>query len=92
MGGFHDAWQTPLAKAISEGIALVRTTRTGAGSTYQDIPEKDLEGCLASATLTAPRARIALQLAIYAAKQAKLVGKSLTWQDFFARMLVLPKI
>ena len=92
MGGFHDAWQTPLAKAISEGIALVRTTRTGAGATYPNIPEKDLEGCLASGTLTAPRARIALQLAINAAKQAKLAGKSLTWQDFFARIALLPQI
>ncbi len=92
MGGFHDAWLPPLIKAASEGIALVRTSRTGSGSTYPNIPEKDLEGCLASGTLTAPRARIALQLAINAAKQAKLVGKSLTWQDFFARIAVLPVI
>jgi L-asparaginase len=92
MGGFHDAWLPPLIKAASEGIALVRTSRTGSGSTYPNIPEKDLEGCLASGTLTAPRARIALQLAINAAKQAKLVGKSLTWQDFFARIAVLPEI
>jgi L-asparaginase len=47
---------------------------------------------MASGTLSAPRARIALQLAIYAEKQAKLVGKSLTWQDFFARIAVLPEI
>jgi len=92
MGGFHDEWLPPLIKAASEGIALVRTSRTGSGSTYPNIPEKDLDGCLASGTLTAPRARIALQLAINAAKQAKLVGKSLTWRDFFARIAVLPKI
>ena len=92
IGGFHDAWLTPLGEAAKQGIALVRTSRTGGGLTYPDIPEKDLAGCMASGSLSAPRARIALQLAINAAKQANLVGKSLTWQDFFARIAVLPVI
>ena len=90
MGGFHDEWAKPLAGATKRGIALVRTTRTGAGTTKQDVPENDLAGCMASGTLSAPRARIALQLALNAEKQAKLAGKSLTWQDFFARIAVLP--
>ena len=92
IGGFHDEWKGPLDQAIIQGIALVRTSRTGGGSTYPDIPEKDAPGCMASGTLTAPRARIALQLAINAAKQAKLSGKPLTWQDFFARIANLPEI
>jgi L-asparaginase len=92
IGGFHDEWKGPLDQAIIQGIALVRTSRTGGGSTYPDIPEKDAPGCLASGTLTAPRARIALQLAINAANQAKLSGKPLTWQDFFARIANLPEI
>jgi L-asparaginase len=92
MGGFHDAWLEPLKRATSKGIALVRTSRTGAGSTLPNIPEKEPPGCLASGSLSAPRARIALQLAINAEKQAKLAGKSLTWQDFFARIAVLPVI
>jgi L-asparaginase len=92
MGGFHDVWKDSLASTVKQGIALVRTTRTGAGSTLTDIPEKDLEGCLASGTLSAPRARIALQLALNAEKQAQLASKSLTWQDFFARIAVLPEI
>ena len=92
MGGFHDAWKDSLASVVKQGVALVRTTRTGAGATLTDIPEKDLEGCLASGTLSAPRARIALQLALNAEKQAQLTGKSLTWQDFFARIAVLPEI
>ena len=87
MGGFHDAWKDALIEAADRGIALVRTTRTGAGSTKQDIPEKDLARCRASGTLTGPRARIALQLALNAAK----ADKSLTWQDFFARIAVLPE-
>ena len=92
MGGFHDAWKDPLATAVKQGVALVRTTRTGAGTTLINIPEIDLEGCLASGSLSAPRARIALQLALNAEKEAQLVGKSLTWQDFFARIAVLPVI
>ena len=91
-GGFHDAWIEPLDKAIAQGIALVRTTRTGAGATLPNIPELDAPGCRASGSLTAPRARIALQLALNAAKQANLAGKPLTWQDFFARIADLPEI
>ena len=92
MGGFHDAWQEALVAAVKHGIALVRTSRTGAGETLQDLPEKDITGCLASGSLSAPRARIALQLALNAEKQAQADGKSLTWQDFFARIAVLPAI
>ena len=92
MGGFHDVWKAPLEDAMSRGIALVRTSRTGAGLVLADIPEKDQFGCMASGSLSAPRARIALQLALNAAKQANLVGKPLTWQDFFARIADLPEI
>ena len=92
MGGFHDAWRDSLLAAVKDGIALVRTTRTGAGETLPDIPEKDVAGCLASGSLSAPRARIALQLSLNAEKQAQAAGKSLTWQDFFARIAVLPVI
>ena len=92
MGSIHDSWRDPLVAAVKHGIALVRTTRTGAGETLPDLPEKDLIGCLASGSLTAPRARIALQLSLNAEKQAQAAGKSLTWQDFFARIAVLPVI
>ncbi|QWE10046.1 asparaginase [Polynucleobacter sp. es-EL-1] len=91
-GGIHAAWLAPLTDLIDQGIAVVRTNRTGAGATVQDLPEIDLPSCLASGKLSAPKARIALQLAINAAKQAKLVGKPLTWQDFFARIADLPEI
>jgi L-asparaginase len=91
-GGIHDAWAKPLEQAMSQGIALVRTTRTGAGATVRNIPEQDSKGCLPSGLLTAPRARIALQLALNGAKQANKAGKPLTWQDFFARIVDLPEI
>ena len=92
MGGIHDEWKGALDQALGRGIALVRTSRTGAGTIYSDIPEKDTPGCMASGTLSAPRARIALQLALNAANQEKLNGKPLTWQDFFARIADLPEI
>ena len=92
IGGFHDIWKEPLDKLASKGVALVRSSRTGGGSTYPDLPEKDGVGCMAAGTLSAPRARIALQLALNAAKQANKAGKPLTWQDFFARIADLPEI
>ena len=92
MGSIHDAWSDPLIAAVKHGIALVRTTRTGAGETLPNLPEKDIAGCMASGSLTAPRARIALQLSLNAEKVAQAAGKSLTWQDFFARIAVLPVI
>jgi L-asparaginase len=91
-GSFHEAWAVPLEVAMAQSIALVRTTRTGAGVTLPNIPEADVAGCRASGFLTAPRARIALQLALNAAKQANLDGEPLTWQDFFARIADLPEI
>ena len=92
MGSLHGAWKESLIAAVKHGIALVRTSRTGAGETKSDLPEKDIAGCLASGGLSAPRARIALQLALNAEKQAQAAGKSLTWQDFFARIADLPAI
>ncbi|QWD99917.1 asparaginase [Polynucleobacter sp. JS-Mosq-20-D10] len=91
-GGFHDDWVKPLDQAMVQDIALVRTTRTGAGATLRNIPELDRPGCCPSGSLTAPRARIALQLALNAEKQANKAGKPLTWQDFFARIADLPEI
>jgi len=74
-GGFHDDWVNPLDQAMAQGVALVRTTRTGAGATLRNIPEVDAPGCWASGALTAPRARIALQLALNASnRQIKLVN------------------
>ena len=83
LGGFHEAWNQPLSQALCKSIALVRTSRTGAGI----IGEESALG-LSAGSLSAHRARIALQLALNAAK----VDKSLTWQDFFARIAVLPEI
>ena len=92
MGNLHEQWLKPLSNASKQGVALVRASRPGAGQVLPNIPEKDFAGCLAAGKFSAPKARIALQLALNAEKQAKSVGKSLTWQDFFARIAVLPEI
>ena len=87
LGGLHHAWLEPLRQAQSKGIALVLTTRTGAGAT---VASNDGLSCALAGTLSGPRARIALQLALNAEKELKVGSKSLTWQDFFARIAVLP--
>ena len=92
MGNLHEQWLKPLSSASKQGVAIVRASRPGAGQVLPNLPDKDLEGCLAAGKFSAPKARIALQLALNAQKQAKSAGKSLTWQDFFARIAVLPDI
>ena len=82
LGGLHQAWSSSLKEAADKGIALVKSSRTGAGTVGGNA-----EVTLAAGSLSAPRARIALQLALNAAK----ADKSLTWQDFFARIAVLPE-
>ena len=92
MGSIHEQWLKPLMDASKQGVAIVRAARPGCGQVLPNLPEKDFEGCLAAGKFSAPKARIALQLALNAEKQAKSAGKSLTWQDFFARIAVLPVI
>ena len=90
-GGFSNVWKEPLDKAIADGIALVRSTRAGAGIVRPDLPEKDTVGCMASGSLSAPKARIALQLAINAAKEKVVNTKNLQWQDFFVMQTLQTK-
>ncbi len=85
-GGVHLAWMGALNQAEVKGTALVRASRTGAGVIQGNFVGDGLN-CVSSGSLSAPRARIALQLALNAAK----ADKSLTWQDFFARIAVLPE-
>ena len=92
LGGFHDAWKFALGQAAKQGIAVVRSTRTGAGPVYPDIPEQDSPGFIASGKLSSPKARVALQLALNAADLQGGSAKSLTWQDFFARIADLPEV
>ena len=92
LGGFHDAWKFALEQAAKQGIGIVRSTRTGAGPVYPNIPEQDAPGFMASGKLSSAKARVALQLALNAADLKGGSAKSLTWQDFFARIAVLPEV
>jgi L-asparaginase len=91
MGGVHTAWLKPLHALAEEGVAIVKASRVGAGHVYLHLPETDPANWVAAGSLSSPKARIALQLALYAAVDAKQGGKSMTWQDFFARIAVLPE-
>jgi len=91
MGGVHSAWLKPLHALAEKGVAIVKASRVGAGHVHLHLPETDPAGWVAAGSLAAPKARIALQLALYAAAEAKQGGKSMTWQDFFARIAVLPE-
>ncbi len=91
MGGVHSAWHKPLQAIAEKGVAIVKASRVGAGHVHLHLPETDPAGWVAAGSLTASKARIALQLALYAATEAKQGGKSMTWQDFFARIAVLPE-
>jgi L-asparaginase len=91
MGGVHTAWLKPLHALAEMGVAIAKASRVGAGHVHLHLPETDPANWVAAGSLSAPKARIALQLALYAAAEAKQGGKSMTWQDFFARIAVLPE-
>lgn len=70
-----------MKKARDAGIPMIRATRTGSGEIRHNIPMKDDDlGTLPAGSLTAPKARIALQLLIHAYRD----DKSLDWKNFFA--------
>jgi L-asparaginase len=91
MGGVHAAWHQPLHALAEMGVAIAKASRVGTGHVHLHLPETDPAGWVAAGSLSAPKARIALQLALYASSKAKQGGKSMTWQDFFARIAVLPE-
>lgn len=90
MGAVPAAWLKPLHRLAENGIAIVRASRVGAGLVRPHLPEMDPSDWGVAGSLSTSKARIALQLALYAASEAKQNGKSMTWQEFFARIAVLP--
>ncbi len=91
MGGVQTAWLKPLHALTEMGVGIAKASRVGAGHVHLHLPETDPSGWMAAGSLSSPKARIALQLALYAASEAKQSGKSMTWQNFFARIAVLPE-
>ncbi len=85
LGGFHASWSPSLKIAVAQGIAIVRSSRTGAGFVSSDIPEKEIDGMVAAGNLSAPKARIGLQLALNAAKRLNDTSTLTTWSDLFLK-------
>ncbi|WP_415065862.1 hypothetical protein [Polynucleobacter necessarius] len=79
MGGVHQSWLGPLKQAQIHGVGLVGASRTGAGLTVAIWDGLD---SVSAGELNPPKAKIALQLALNAAKNPKANSRSLTWQGF----------
>ena len=70
-----------LVWAAQMGVAVVRSSRTGAGAVFSEIPEPDTAwNWLSARDLSPPKARIALQLALLEANSRKTED----WQSIFA--------
>ena len=89
LGGYHAAWASGLHIAAQNGIAIVRCSRTGAGHVCSDIPEKEIGGMVAGGNLSAPKARIALQLALNDVNRSNDGCLSTSWQDLFLKTAFL---
>lgn len=88
-GTVHEDLCTPLERFIEAGGAVIRSSRIGRGSVTQFLSNGRLKGSLPAGSLSPAKARIALQLALYASVQSN--PKALSWQDFFARISGLPE-
>ncbi len=88
-GTVHQDLAGHLESFVKAGGALVRSSRVGQGSVPNKLANGRLERSLGAGDLNPAKARIALQLALFANRQAK--ANTLSWQDIFARIADLPK-
>lgn len=88
-GTVHQDLATGLETFMNTGGALVRSSRVGYGSVPPKLANGRLKNALGAGDLNPAKARIALQLALFASQQAK--AKTLSWQDIFARIRDLPE-
>lgn len=86
-GTVHEKLATPLEHFIEAGGAVVRASRIGRGYIGGTLPNGRLVKALSAGYLNPAKARIALQLALFAATQSG--ANPLSWQDYFARMVGL---
>ena len=91
LGGFHAAWASGLTAAAQQGIAIVRCSRTGAGHVGTDIPEVEIDGMAAGGELSAPKARLALQLVLNAVNRSNAKPAPNAWRDLFLKTAYSPK-
>ena len=80
-GSVHRNLAEHLILAAEAGVAVVRSSRTGAGAVFSEIPEPDAEwNWVCARDLNPAKARIALQLALLEANSRKTDD----WQSIFA--------
>ena len=85
VGWFCAACATGRRSAARQGIAVVRSSSAGAGVVSTDIQFEGMDGMFAAGSLSAPRARIALQQALHAVGRAGDSPAVRVWQDVFVK-------
>jgi L-asparaginase len=87
-GTVHENLAITLEQFIDAGGAVVRASRIGRGHISGTLANGRLEKALGAGYLNPVKARIALQLALFATTHSR--ANALSWQDYFARMVGLP--
>ena len=88
-GTVHENLVPALERFMEAGGAVVRASRIGRGYIGGSLANGRLAKALSAGYLNPAKARIALQLALFASTQSS--PNPLSWQDYFARMVGLPE-
>ncbi|WP_108508016.1 asparaginase [Polynucleobacter acidiphobus] len=88
-GTVHENLAPALERFMEAGGAVVRASRIGRGYVGGSLANGRLAKALSAGYLNPAKARIALQLALFASTQSS--PNPLSWQDYFARMVGLPE-
>ncbi|MEN9945333.1 MAG: hypothetical protein RLY18_1291 [Pseudomonadota bacterium] len=88
-GTVHENLAPALEQFMEAGGAVVRASRIGRGYIGGTLANGRLAKALSAGYLNPAKARIALQLALFASTQSG--SNPLSWQDYFAKMKGLPE-
>lgn len=88
-GTVHQNLAIPLERFMGAGGAVIRASRIGRGYIGGSLANGRLAKALGAGPLNPAKARIALQLALFASAQSG--ANALSWQDYFAKMVGLPE-
>lgn len=79
-GSIPASWRSSIAKAIGQGVHIVRASRIAAGGVWPECNESDsATGCIAAGELSPQQARVLLLLALAAGQAGRL-------REIFARL------
>jgi L-asparaginase len=88
-GTVHKDLAGALEAYMKDGGAVVRSSRIGQGSVSDQLANGRLAKALGAGYFNPAKARLALQLALYASQASR--ANPLSWQDIFAKIVNLPK-